>query len=1292
MTEAAPAPTVADLRRRLGDLTVVDADRLRRRLDREQRQPDPEALAAIADDLDAAGAHIAMRRAAVPDLRYPGELPVTERRHDLLEVLRGNQVVVVAGETGSGKSTQLPKLLLETGRGVRGMIAHTQPRRLAARSVAERIAHEVGTDLGGAVGYAVRFTDQVSDRTLVKVMTDGLLLAEIQRDPLLRRYDAVVVDEAHERSLNIDFLLGYLHRLLPRRRDLQVVITSATIDTERFAEHYDAPVVEVSGRTYPVEVRYRPFGADVGDDRDQVQAIGDAVVELWTEGTGDVLVFCSGEREIRDAADHLRRMNLPDTEVLPLYARLSASEQHKIFRPHPGRRRVVVATNVAETSLTVPGIEYVVDSGTARISRYSRRLKVQRLPIEQVSQASANQRAGRSGRVAPGICIRLYDEDGFLERPEFTEPEILRTNLASVVLQMAALKLGEVDDFPFVEPPDRRSVADAVKLLEELGAFDPDEPDPKRRLTQLGRRLSRLPLDPRLGRMVLEAEREGCVREVLIIATALSIQDPRERPADQAGTADELHRRFEVEGSDFLAFLRLWDHARDRQRALSGNQFRKLCRAEHLHHLRIREWQDLERQLRRVAADLGIRHSSAADDPDAIHRALLSGLLSQIGVRDGESKEYRGTRNARFSIGRGSSLAKQGPRWVMVGELVETNRLWGRVAAQIRPEWAEALADHLVKRSYGDPEWDAEAGRAVTTERVTLYGLPIVVDRTVGYDRVEGGIARDHFLHHALVERDTELRQRVVEENRLLFDRTRERADRARRGQHLVPDEVLFDFYDRRVGDDVVSRGHFDRWWKRNVGNEADLLRLTENDLIDDADELDSDDFPDHWAQDDLVLDVSYEFDPGSPHDGVTVHVPLEVLNRLRPDRFDWQVPGLRDELVVALLRSLPKVIRRRLLPLADRAAEFSATAGPDDGPMVEVLSRFVAGVTGDQVSADDWRWEQVPPHLVVRFEVDRGDGTVLRSEDLDALRRELRGDVQAVLSEAAGGVEASGLSCFPSTPVPQVVETVRNGQPLTGYPALVDEGDAVSVRVLDDPEAQRRAMIAGTRRLILLALPSPRKAVAGRLGRDTQLLLARGVTGRLTDLLDDAVAVAIDQLVHEAGGPVWTDDDFERLLGQVRPDVVDRAGDLLSTVAPALDAASRVRERIDSIDDPLLAPSIADIEAQLDHLVGEGFLGRAGSEWLPHLARYLEALTQRTDRLVLNPRRDLEHVTTVAGVLRDLTDARARVPEHRLPELDRIGWLVEELRVSLFAQQLGTSTTVSAKRLRRSIAEVVTS
>ncbi len=1290
MTDTAPNPTVASLRDRLDPLMERDRHRLRRRLDKLRRTRDragrQRALADIAAAVAEAEERVRRRRAAVPEPSYPTDLPITARRDDLLDAIGAHQVVVVAGETGSGKSTQLPKLCLELGRGVRGMIGHTQPRRLAARSVAERVADELGSEVGATVGYQVRFTDRVGDGTLVKVMTDGILLAEVQRDPLLRAYDTIIIDEAHERSLNIDFLLGYLRRLLPRRPDLKLVITSATIDTERFAAHFDAPVVSVSGRTYPVEVRYRPFGQDPDDDRDQTQAVCDAVVELSRDVPGDVLVFLSGEREIHDTADAVRALDLQDTEVVPLYARLPAAEQHRIFGPHQGRR-VVLATNVAETSLTVPGIRSVVDAGTARISRYSRRLKVQRLPIEPVSRASADQRAGRCGRVAPGVCIRLYDEDDLDARPEFTEPEILRTNLASVILRMADIGLGEVADFPFVDPPDPRSVTDGIRLLEELGAFDPAATDPRRRLTPLGRRLARLPLDPRLGRMVLEAEREGCGREVIVIATALSIQDPRERPREQREAADEMHARFGGDGSDFVALLRLWDHLRTEQRQRSGNQFRRMCRAEHLNYLRVREWQDLERQLRRVCRDLGISVTSAPDDHDGIHRAVLSGLLAQIGMRDRDSREYRGPRQVRFTIAPGSTLGRRGPRWVMAAELVETNRLWARTVAGIRPEWAEALADHLVTRSYGEPWWDRDRGAAMTTERVTLYGLPIVVNRRLPWGRVDPAGARAAFIANALVADDWDGRVRVVDENRAVVAEVRELADRARRGQHLVPDGALFRFYDERIGADVTSAGHFHRWWKRARAGHGDLLTLTPEILLAEAEPVDTDAFPDTWTQGDLELTVGYVFDPGSPDDGVRVHVPLAVLNRVRVEGFDWQVPGLREELVTALLRGLPKPLRRPLVPIPDRVREILGRVGPGDGPLLDVLADEVARLTGVRPGRDDWAIDQLDPHLRVGFVITDDDGEpVATGTDLDRLRAGLVEPLRAELADAATGIEVAGLTGWTIGSLPRRVEVDRVGHTVVGWPALVDEGRSVAVRVLEDADAQARAMRAGTRRLLLMGLGPARRRLARALSQRTQLALARGGAGRLTELLDDAVAAAVDTLVDRHGGPAWDEDGFEALRAAVGDDVVETATGLVEVVAEILTAADDAVEVAAALTSPALWPSVEDVRAQLDRLLLPGFVVEVGAERLADHRRYVRAAAHRLHKLADDPARDRERMAVVHRLEERLGEIGPQRWADRREAVEAVARSIQELRVSLFAQHLGTAGKISQQRVERAL------
>ncbi|MDT5328485.1 MAG: ATP-dependent helicase HrpA, partial [Mycobacterium sp.] len=1062
-------PSIPELRARLDGLTIRDAARLGRRL-KGLRGSDPAAVHKIAEQFTAAEALIATRIAAVPTITYP-DLPVSERRDEIAKAINEHQVVVVAGETGSGKTTQLPKICLELGRGIRGTIGHTQPRRLAARTVAQRIADELHTPLGEAIGYTVRFTDQASDRTLVKLMTDGILLADIQRDRRLLRYDTLILDEAHERSLNIDFLLGYLRELLPRRPDLKVIVTSATIEPGRFAAHFGgaengsgggAPIVEVSGRTYPVEIRYRPLEvvvtASTGDDpddpdhevvrtelRDPTEAIVDAIHELESEPPGDVLVFLSGEREIRDTAEALRAA-LKHTEVLPLYARLPTAEQQRIFAPHTGRR-VVLATNVAETSLTVPGIRYVVDPGTARISRYSRRTKVQRLPIEPISQASAAQRAGRSGRVAPGVCIRLYAEEDFESRPRYTDPEILRTNLAAVILQMAALQLGEVEVFPFLDPPDKRSVRDGVQLLQELGAFDQHGA-----ISGLGRRLAKLPLDPRIGRMILQADAEVCVREVLVLAAALSIPDPRERPADREEAARQKHARFADEHSDFVSFLNLWRYLGEQRKERTGNSFRRMCREEFLHYLRIREWQDLVGQLRSIARDMGIRESTDAEpaDPARVHAALTAGLLSHVGVREGETREYQGARNSRFVLAPGSVLTKRPPRWIVVADLVETSRLYGRIAARIEPEAVERVAGDLVQRTYSEPHWGARRGEVMAFERVTLYGLPLVVRRRVGYASIDPQVARELFIRHALVEGDWQTRHHFLRDNARLLEELAEMEERARRRDLVVGEDEIYALYDARVPADVVSARHFDAWWKKQRQRTPDLLTFTRDDLLrnDDPDA----DRPDTWQAGDLSLPVTYRFEPGAPDDGITVHVPVEVLARLGGDEFAWHVPALREELITALIRSLPKDLRRNFVPAPDTARAVLATLDPDGAPLLEALQGELRRRSGVLVPIDAFDLDKVPAHLRVTFAVETADGTEMaRGKDIDALQERLATPVrQAVAGAVAGDLERTGLRLWPDDldDLPRTVERTTGSHTVRGFPALVDAGTAVDVRV----------------------------------------------------------------------------------------------------------------------------------------------------------------------------------------------------------------------------------------------------
>ena len=1224
------------------------------------------------------------RRASVPPLRFPDDLPVTQRKDDIAAAIRDFQVVVVAGETGSGKTTQIPKICLELGRGVAGLIGHTQPRRIAARSVAERIADELGTPLGTTVGYTVRFHDQVGEDTLVKLMTDGILLAEITRDRMLSAYDTIILDEAHERSLNIDFLLGYLKQLLPKRPDLKLIITSATIDPGRFAAHFgDAPIVEVSGRSFPVEARYRPY---LDEDSDQVTAIVAAVDELSDEGPGDVLVFLSGEREIRDTADALRAAVPAGTEVLPLFARLSAAEQHRVFAPHPGRR-IVLATNVAETSLTVPGIRYVVDPGTARISRYSQRTKVQRLPIERISQASATQRAGRCGRVAPGVCIRLYEEEDLLGRPEFTDPEILRTNLASVILQMTALGLGDVAAFPFVDPPDRRSIKDGVDLLHELGALDVRQDDSRRRLTPLGRTLSGLPLDPRLGRMVVEADRNGCVRDVLVIAAALSIQDPRERPADRQQAAAEMHKRFADETSDFQAYLNLWRYVQEQQKELSSSAFRRLCKKEFLNYLRVREWQDLHSQLRRSLKRLDLSLDSSTPSADSISRSLLAGLLSHIGLRDVEKREYAGARGARWALVPGSALAKKAPPWVMAAELVETNRMWGRVAGRIDPSWAEELGAHLVKRSYSEPRWMRSRASVMADERVTLYGVPLVEKRPVDFGRIGPVISRELFLQHALVEGDWDTHHAFFSTNRELLDDVEELEHRARRRDLVVDDATLYAFYDARVPADVVSGRHFDSWWKKLRHETPDLLTFSMVDLVSgEAAALSALDHPDVWVDGDLRLPLTYQFEPGSDADGVTVHIPVAVLNQVSSHGFDWQVPGLRHELVTALIKSLPKPLRVRCVPAPDTASALLTVIEPRTRPLLEALEIELLNTRRVDVRAEDWQLDRVPAHLRMTFRVeDEARRTLAEGKDLEAIRTQLRPAVQQAISTAAGGIERSGLGAWEFGTLPQQVQQGA----VQGFPGLVDEGPTVGVQVFGTAAEQEQSMWLGTRRLLQLTLPSPVRALSGRLPNATKLALARNPAGSVQDALQDCTTAALDALMSSAGGPAWDASGFDALREAVRPQLLAAVEEILATTTKVLTQWSEVRARLDAETRTPLLTSVADLRAQLDRLVGPGFVTATGRERLPDVLRYLQAMQVRLDKLATDPARDRLGTAQVAQVQAEVDDALRRlgpVGRASTPEARQLRWMVEELRISLFAQPMRTRYPVSEKRIFRAI------
>lgn len=1244
-------------------------------------------LTTLAGEMNLAQEKVLMRLAARPAISYPENLPVSQKKDDILAAIRDHQVVIVAGETGSGKTTQLPKICMDLGRGIKGLIGHTQPRRLAARTVANRIAEELKTEPGGCVGYKVRFSDHVSDNTQVKLMTDGILLAEIQQDRLLMQYDTLIIDEAHERSLNIDFLLGYLKELLPQRPDLKVIITSATIDPARFSRHFNnAPIIEVSGRTYPVEVRYRPISETAEDtERDQLQAIFDAVDELGQESPGDILIFMSGEREIRDTADGLSRLNLRHTEILPLYARLSNSEQNRVFQPHTGRR-IVLATNVAETSLTVPGIKYVIDPGTARISRYSYRTKVQRLPIEPVSQASANQRKGRCGRVSEGICIRLYSEQDFLSRPEFTDPEILRTNLASVILQMTALGLGDIAAFPFVEPPDKRNVQDGVRLLEELGAINSGKQQNSWTLTAQGRQLSQLPVDPRLARMVLEAAKQGCVREVMVITAALSIQDPRERPLDKQQASDEKHRRFHDKESDFMAFVNLWNWLTEQQKALSASQFRRVCRTDFLNYLRVREWQDIYTQLRQVVKELRLPVNSEPADFRAVHTALLTGLLSHVGMKDIEKQEFTGARNARFALFPGSGLFKKPPRWVMVAELVETSRLWGRIGAKIEPEWIEPVAQHLVKRSWSEPHWSRAQSAVMATEKVTLFGLPVVTARLVNYSPIDPALCRELFIRHALVEGDWQTRHQFFRENQKLRAEVEELEHKSRRRDILVDDDTLFDFYDQRISHEAISARHFDSWWKHASRENPDLLTFEKSMLIKEgAEQVSKLDYPNFWHQGNLKLRLSYQFEPGADADGVTVHIPLPLLNQVQAAGFEWQIPGIRRELVIALIKSLPKPVRRNFVPAPNYAEAF---LGRTDGqqPLLESLERELRKMTGVTVDRDDWHWEQVPEHLKMTFRVvDEQNRKLQEGKDLDALKLNLKEKVQETLSAVADdGIEQSGLHIWSFGDLPAHYEQKKGNYRVKAWPALVDEKESVAIKLFDNPREQASAMRQGLRRLLLLNIPSPIKYLHEKLPNKAKLGLYFNPYGKVLELIDDCIACGVDKLVADAGGPVHSEAAFTLLHENVRANLNDTVVDIARQVEQILTTVFNINKRLKGRIDMTMALGLSDVKAQMSGLVYRGFVTGNGYARLGDTLRYLQAIEKRLEKLAVDPHRDRAQMLKVEQVQQAWQQWLNKLPEARRGDEDvqSIRWMIEELRVSYFAQQLGTPYPVSDKRV----------
>ncbi|QYJ87655.1 ATP-dependent RNA helicase HrpA [Shewanella mesophila] len=1273
----------------------TDASKIRRRLFRLNKQADSDKkrdeLSKLEELAVAAAAKVEQRREGRPEIRYPEELPISQKRDEIARAIAGHQVVIVAGETGSGKTTQLPKICLELGLGTRGLIGHTQPRRLAARSVATRVAEELNSPLGEVVGFKVRFADAIKPSSYVKLMTDGILLAELTSDKFLDQYDTIIIDEAHERSLNIDFILGYLKNVLKKRPDLKVIITSATIDVERFSQHFNnAPVIEVSGRTYPVETRYRPLVREQDEDLDLTEGIFAAVEELMQAGPGDILIFMNGEREIRDVADQLNKQQYRDTEILPLYARLSYGEQSKVFKSHIGRR-IVLATNVAETSLTVPGIRYVIDPGTARISRYSYRTKVQRLPIEPISQASANQRQGRCGRVAPGICIRLYDELDFNNRPEFTDPEILRTNLASVILQMLAIGLGDIEGFPFIQPPDSRYIRDGFLLLEELQSVQKNKG--QLQLTPLGRQLAAIPVDPRLARMVIQANEYGCLHETLVITAGLSIQDPRERPMDKKQAADECHRRFNDKDSDFMAWVNLWEHIKTEQKALSASQFRKLCKQEFLAYLRVREWQDLYAQLRQAVHDLKWKLNSEPADYELLHKSLLTGLLSHIGFKD-KDNEYLGARNRKFFVFPGSPLAKKGPKWIMAAEMTETSRLFARCCAKIQPEWVEPLAAHLVKRNYLEPHFEAKQGSVVALENQQLYGLTIVNRRRTQYGPINPVEAREIFIRSALADGELRTNEAFFVKNRKLLEDIEALEHKSRRRDILVDEQALVDFYEPRIPQGIYNAPKLLSWWKQQKKTNPDLLDFEREQLMKRGDEhVSALDFPDYWHQGNLKLSLSYHFEPADLDDGVSVHIPVALLNQIDNAGFDWLVPGLREEKCIALIKSLPKTLRRNFVPAPDYAKACLQAMNSTGMSLLDAMCKQLLRMSGMRISPDDFDTSQLTAHLLINFKVEDDKGRlVAQSRDLESLKGQLQGQVtQAIRNVAETGIEQKQLTEWSFGALPKQYEKRKGNFEVKAFPALVDDKTSVSIALFDDENEAKRAHRSGLQRLLLINIPSPVKHLQNTLPNKAKLAMYFNPFGQVQILIDDILSAAVQQLLDEKGLDVRSAEQFDSAKEWVRQELNPTAAKIALQVEEILTLYQKVKKRLKGKISLDIAFAMSDIQTQLDKLVFKGFVEQCGWQRLADIVRYLKAIDNRLDKLPVDPNRDRLHLHSITNVQNLLDQQLAKVPRTSpVPEaLLDARWMIEEYRVSCFAQVLGTAYPISEKRIINRINEV---
>lgn len=1263
-------------------VTLRDYDQLRRRI---QHVRSISSCEAIEQDLETAELKLQLRQETLPHISYPQELPISARINDIRDALLHHQVVIVAGETGSGKTTQLPKLCMELGWGTRGIIGHTQPRRIAARSVAERIADELHSSVGDLVGYSVRFTDAVSEDTLVKVMTDGILLAEIHHDRLLRAYDTIIIDEAHERSLNIDFLLGYLKQILPQRPDLHIIITSATIETERFAEHFaidgkPAPIIEVSGRTYPVEIRYRPGT----EDDDPLDVFVDAVTELYTESSvegGDILAFFPGEREIREAEAALRKQQFPALDIVPLFGRLSAAEQHRVFEKHT-TQRVVLATNVAETSLTVPGIRYVIDTGTARISRYSHRTKIQRLPIEEISQASARQRSGRCGRLSDGIALRLYSEENFEARPSYTEPEILRTNLAAVILRMADLGFGSVEDFPFLDPPELSSIRDGVQELRELGTLRDDMA-----LTSTGRTMARIPTDPRLARMLIEAQRRGVLGDVMVIVAGLSLQDIRERPSEQQQEADQLHARFRNPHSDFLSYLQLWDYLHKQQKELSRSAFRRLCKKEFLHWMRYREWLDLVQQLTDICHELKWSWKShqyeGGVNEDAIHRALLAGLLSHIGSRISDTRDYQGTRGKRFAIFPSSGVARK-TSFLMAYEIVETSRVWARTVAAINPEWVEKAAGEMVSHRYAEPHWSHSRGEVQAYETTSLWGVPLVVERLISYRKIDPELSREMFLLHGLVQGDWNRDYSFKAANDSTIEHLQAFEEKARQRGSVIDEETLAGLFAEVVPDTVMSRVQFDQWWKHASPKQRAALEFSEE-RIRTASSVgeDSSLYPDDLNG----FSLDYSFKPGFDDDGISVLVPLTQLPSVRPEPFTWLVPGMREELVLTLLRGLPKDYRRMFIPLPDTAQDIMGVLQEDlTRDFASAFQEALHTVRGVTVPLPVITNAELPPHLTMRFvAINKREKAIDADRNLEALQRRQHHTSANAISSTFTGVEKGPFATW-TEELGDIPQHVSHGN-VTAFPALQRKNDGWYVHAFASAAAARSAQYTALITLLLEELPAARRQLFNGVPQSQKMAL-RSYPGGEEELRMDCHHCAVRDIVALAGTPPLTYSGFVALQQNAKNKVPSRERAIALLTVRVIEARLSVVRNLPEGDG-----IVNDIRDQVEWLTSPGFVTAHGATRLKDIPRYLQAAEERARKSILCNGQWEDPPSSSISAFYHVEDAlweKCGAPSpHDSVKVKHVRWLFEEFKVSTFAQQLGTRGKVSEKKLLKEIASL---